>query len=386
MNFAIVSSPLKKGLQVALSLLLGVALLGSNAAYAFGGLCVHPTGAGNCFTSIQEAVDAANDGDQILIRSGKYVEQVTIVGKSLTLVGRRGAVIQAPEAMEDTLTPIYGYEGRPIIVVAEADVTIRDLVVDGMNSAANNPFLFGIAYINAGGVIHSNVVKNIGFGEPTLVFDEEGWPSYQGEAIYVIHFGEEPRTLTIQENFVANYNSSGITIFAETVPDDPTPANLTANVVRNTIIGSGSNDVLGQWGVFFGAYNFAEITGTLKGNVIRDLITVDQYPSPGVGIATKDTLNVEISHNHIENVNMGLSVSGLGTQVLENRFKKADNGVLLFVEFPDYGSAIGTVLEDNRFDNVYMDIMTGPGMMSEAAAEIMSETDSGHVQPRRLPR
>src|SRR5512134_3048521 len=107
MNFAIVSSPLKKGLQVALSLLLGVALLGSNAAYAFGGLCVHPTGAGNCFTSIQEAVDAANDDDQILIRSGKYVEQVTIVGKSLTLVGRRGAVIQAPEAMEDTLTPIY---------------------------------------------------------------------------------------------------------------------------------------------------------------------------------------------------------------------------------------------------------------------------------------
>jgi hypothetical protein len=154
-------------------------------------------------------------------------------------------------------------------------------------------------------------------------------------------------------------------------------------VVDNTVIGSGPNDVLGQWGVFFGAYNFAEITGTLKSNRIQDLVTIDQYPSPGVGIATKDTANVEISGNVIERVNMGLSVSGLNTQVLENRFRKADAGILLFVEFPDYGSAIGTVLEDNRFENVYMDIMTGPATLFEAAA---AQGLPEPVQPKRLPR
>ncbi|MGB8981719.1 MAG: hypothetical protein WCC12_07570 [Anaerolineales bacterium] len=382
MNHLMLSSPFKKGMQIALALLLGVALLGNGVAHASGS-CVHPVGAGNCFTSIQAAVDAASDGDRITIRPGKYVEQVTIIGRNLTLVGRSGAVIQAPEAMQDTLSPVAGYEARPIILVAEANVTLRGLVIDGANSGASNPFLYGIFFLNADGVIQDNVVQNIGFGPPTLAYDEAGWPLYQGEAISSVNFGEAARTVTIEDNRVVNYNSSGITIFAETFPDAPTPANLTVHVVGNTVIGSGPNDVLGQWGVFFGAYNFAEITGTLKDNRIQDLVTIDQYPSPGVGIATKDTANVEISANVIENVNMGLSVSGLNTQVLKNRFRKADTGILLFVEFPDYGSAIGTVLEDNRFENVYMDIMTGPAMMFEAAA---ARTMSEPVQPKRLPR
>jgi len=382
MNHLMLSSPFKKGMQIALALLLGVALLGNGVAHASGS-CVHPAGAGNCFTSIQAAVDAASDGDRITIRPGKYIEQVTIIGRNLTLVGRSGAVIQAPEAMQDTLSPVAGYEARPIILVAEANVTLRGLVIDGANSGASNPFLYGIFFLNADGVIQDNVVKNIGFGQPTLVYDEAGWPLYQGEAISIVNFGEAARTVTIEDNRVVNYNSSGITIFAETFPDAPTPANLTVHVVDNTVVGSGPNDVLGQWGVFFGAYNFAEITGTLKSNRIQDLVTIDQYPSPGVGIATKDTANVEISANVIENVNMGLSVSGLNTQVLENRFRKADTGILLFVEFPDYGSAIGTVLEDNRFENVYMDIMTGPAMMFEAAA---ARTMPEPVQPKRLPR
>ncbi len=375
MNHLILSSPFKKGIQIFLSLVLGIAALGSGVAHASGS-CVNPTGAGHCFTSIQAAVDAANDGDQITIRPGKYIEQVTIVGKNLTLVGRQNAVIKAPDAMEDTLSPIAGVEARPIILVAEAEVTIRDLIIDGANSAANNPFLEGIAFINADGAIRGNVVKNIGFGAPTLPDDG----SYQGEAIVVVNFGPTPRTVTIAENYVANYNSSGITIFAQATPEDPTLGNLTVHVLNNTVVGSGPNNVLGQWGVFFGGYESAQITGSLKGNRIRDLITVDQYPSPGVGIATKDTTNVEIANNIVENVDMGFSVSGMGTQVVENRFKKVSTGILLFVDFPGYGNAVGAILEDNRFENVYMDVMTGPAMMLAASAKTES------AQPKRLPR
>jgi len=107
MNYVILSNPLKKGVQIFLILLLGIAVLGNSVAYA-AGLCVHPTGAGRCFTSIQAAVDAANSGDRIIIRPGKYVEQVTILGKDLTLVGRSGVVVQAPEAMQDTLSLVAG--------------------------------------------------------------------------------------------------------------------------------------------------------------------------------------------------------------------------------------------------------------------------------------
>lgn len=392
MNNLIHSSPFKKGLQVALSLLLGVALLGSNVAYA-SGLCVHPSGAGHCYASIQEAVDAANDGDQIIIRAGKYVEQVTIVGKSLSLVGRRGAVIQAPEAMADTLSPVAFVEGRPIILVAEAEVTVRDLVVDGANSAANNPFLYGIAFINADGVIRGNVVKNVGFGTPTIVYDEYGYESYQGEAILVVNFGMTPRTVTITENYVVDYNASGVTIFAQAIPEDPTLGSLTAYVEKNTIVGAGPNDALGQWGVFFGGYESAQMTGSVKGNWIRNLITTSEYAMPGAGIATKDTTEAEISKNVIEHVNIGLSVSGWGTQVLENRFKKMDIGIMPLVQDCSYGTAFGAVLEDNKFEAVSMDVMTGlgpimPGPLceEEAAAKTMSETGSESVQPKRLPR
>src|SRR5688572_6036829 len=110
-------------------LLLTTTVLANSVAYA-AGLCVHPSGAGRCFTSIQAAVDAANDGDQISIRAGTYIEQVTIIGKDLSLVGRPGATLQAPASMEDTLSIVAGVEGRPIILVSDANVTIRDLTID----------------------------------------------------------------------------------------------------------------------------------------------------------------------------------------------------------------------------------------------------------------
>jgi hypothetical protein len=384
MNYLIHSSPLKKGVQVLLSLLLMAAALGNGVVHASGS-CVHPTGAGHCFASIQEAVDAASDGEEITIRPGKYVEQVTIVGKNLTLVGRRGAVIQAPEGMADTLSavtpPDDPQEGRPIILVAEAEVTLRDLVIDGRNSGANNPFLYGIAFINADGMIRGNVVKNIGYGEATVLYDEYGYPVFPGEAILVVNFGATPRTVTLKENLVSNYNSSGITVFAQASEADPTLGALTAHV--------GANNVLGQWGIFFGGYNSAQMTGSVKGNRIRDLITVDQYPAPGTAINTKDLFNVEISDNVVENVDIGFVISGGYTQVLENRFRKASTGILLFVEAPAYygGSAIGTVLEDNKFDNVYLDLMTtSPDLFPTAAAKSMSEASPETIQPKRLPR
>src|SRR5574338_707524 len=132
---------LKRSVLFALILII-IAGLGNTVAYA-ASLCVHPSGAGNCFPSIQAAVDAANSGDQIIIRPGKYVEQVTISGKDLTLVGRPGAVLQAPAEMEDTLTPVFGFPGRPILLVTDAEATVRGVTIDGANSAESNPFLQG---------------------------------------------------------------------------------------------------------------------------------------------------------------------------------------------------------------------------------------------------
>ncbi len=391
MNYSILSNPLKKGVQIALSLLLGIAALGNGVAHA-SGLCVHPTGAGHCFTTIQAAVDAANDGNWIVIRAGKYVEQVTIMGKNLNLIGQPGATVQAPASMEDTLSSVAGTEGRPIILVSDAEVSIRGLIIDGANSAESNPFLQGITFVNADGVIRGNLVKDIGFGEPTLPI-VDGEPIYQGEGIIVVNFGTTARTVTVAENRVVNYNTSGITVFAEADPNNPTLSNLTVHVLRNIVIGAGPNDTIDQWGIFFGGYNFADpqysITGTIKGNWIKNQVTVDPYPFPGIGVLSLSTANVEISGNVIENVNAGfianqasgaqitgnqvagrtgdptgssgLLLSGNNNFVSGNQFKSLEIGALLFIEDFDFGTAYGTVLDDNRFDKVALDILTGQG-------------------------
>ena len=379
-------------------ILLVIATLGNSVAYA-ASLCVHPSGAGQCYSSIQAAVDAANSGDRILIKAGKYIEQVTISGKDLALVGRSGVVIQAPADMQDTLSPIFGFPGRPILLVRDADVTVRDLTISGANSAENNPFLQGITFLNAGGVIRDNIVKDIGFGEPRLPLDENGEPVYQGDAIVVINFMAVPRFVEITKNRVVNFNNNGILVDAEADFNDPFAANLTVQVTDNTLIASGPTEAIDQWGIFIGGFGFADpqssVTGTIRGNHLRDLVTVGAHPLPSIGIVMFNPVNLEVKNNTIENVNIGLAanqvvgaqivrnqitgprsdvfgssgllISGTDSYVFENKFKKLDTGVLLFVEDPGLGSALNMVMDENRFDQVAMDIMTGPGAQMEMA-------------------
>ena len=404
-----------KRLALITLLLLGMAGLGNTVAQA-AGICVHPAGAGKCFTSIQAAVDAANDGDRISIRTGKYVEQVTISDKDLTLIGQSGVVIEAPLDMQDTLSPVGGAEGRPIILVTEAEVTLRNLTIDGANSGEANPFLDGIVFVNAGGVIRNNLVRNVGFGEPTLPIID-GFPTYQGNGIIVANQSATPRTITIAENQVINFNSVGITIFAETDPSNPAASTLTAHVLDNVVTALGANGVIDQWGIFLGGFGFADpqssVTGTIKGNRVSDQLTVSPHPLPGVGIVTLFTYNVQIADNMIENANVsiaanlafssfiadnqingpqpavpgstGLILSGSDTAVNENRFKKLDLGIFLFVEDPNFGSALNTAMDENRFENVGVDVLTGPG--STSTLMLSSNTlETVETQPKFGPR
>jgi hypothetical protein len=391
-----------------------MAVLGNNVAYA-ASLCVHPTGAGRCFTSIQAAVDAANSGDVIIVRPGKYVEQVTVSAKDLTLVGRSGAIIQAPTEMQDLLTPLTTFPGRPVLLVTDGEVVVRDLIVDGMNSAENNPFLQGIVFLNAGGMIRGNLVRNIGFGAPRLPLGETGAPVYQGDAVVIINFLPVPREVKVTDNRVINFNNNGILVDAEAF-FDPAVANLTVHLTNNTIIGSGRNEVIDQWGIFFGGFGFAEpqfsITGTVKGNHIRDLVTVGAHPLPSIGMVMFNPFNVEVTNNTIENVNVGLAanqvvgaqiannqivgpgfdvfgssgllISGTDSLVSENKFRKLDTGIFLAVEDMQLGSAFNTLINKNRFENVPMELLTSAGApMAMALAANVPATSMWAKLPNR---
>jgi hypothetical protein len=178
---------------------------------------------------------------------------------------------------------------------------------------------------------------------------------------------------------------------------------LTAHITDNVVIAQGANDVIDQWGIFLGGYNFSDpqfsVTGTIRGNTVSNALTVAPHPLPGVGIATLFTHDLAVAENSVENVNlgivsnvsaaaaithnqifgpkmqgtgtMGLIFSGSDTFVSENRFKSLDVGLLLMVEDPAYGSALNTALDDNTFEKTGVDIMTGA--LTPVSAQSMRE-------------
>ena len=121
-------------------------------------------------------------------------------------------------------------------------------------------------------------------------------------------------------------------------------------------------------------------------------ITNNTVENVNVGFAANQVVGAQISHNQIVGAGpdvfgtSGLLISGMDSNVSENRFRKLDTGILLFVEDPDLGSALNTVMDENRFDHVAMDIMTGPGapmVMMAASSERVAPTPMWTKLPHR---
>lgn len=96
-----------------------------STASAATNLCVRPGGGGNCFATIQAAIDVANPGDRVTISRGIYVEnlEIDVEGLMLRGSGRTNTIIDA-EA-DDSL---------PGIFITAADVKIEKLMVRNGNN------------------------------------------------------------------------------------------------------------------------------------------------------------------------------------------------------------------------------------------------------------
>ena len=91
------------------------------------------------YATIQAAVDAAVNGDTILIAAGTYREQVTVDGKDPTVHGAGdgagGTIIESPDAAALVANATDANSGRPnkfavITVNGDANVTIEGLAVE----------------------------------------------------------------------------------------------------------------------------------------------------------------------------------------------------------------------------------------------------------------
>ena len=157
------------------------------------------------FTSIQDAINVADEGSVIRVCPGTYPEQL-FINKTLSIKGDNGAIVLPSNIVANTTGASGAAIAAAILVKNTANVEIEGLIVDTLNNGITecSPDLIGILYQNSSGSIEHNAVRNT-----KLSVSLNGCQS--GDAIVVQSLGGGTSKVSIDDNSVHDYQKNGIT-------------------------------------------------------------------------------------------------------------------------------------------------------------------------------
>ena len=148
-------------------------------------LYVGGNGSGN-YTKIQDAIDAAADGDTVFVYNGTYYENI-IVNKSISLVG---------ENIENTT--INGSGTGDVVLV-----TVTNTIIQGFKIVGSEDYIYkGFSYQNHNAGIEIDNVQNCEIINNNI-------SSNYGDGIYV----NNSLNITIMDNFFSLNNREAISIY-----------------------------------------------------------------------------------------------------------------------------------------------------------------------------
>jgi Ca2+-binding RTX toxin-like protein len=307
------------------------------------------------FATIQAAVDAAENGDTILIAAGTYVEQVVVDDlDNLTIMAVPGAqvTIQAPADLHETARSISGREINAVFTVKDSvNVFLDGIDIDGAgagntvdeNDGPGQANFYGIFYRNSSGgltdvdVAHvrdqliggelSGVQRGVGVGTDNatpLSFTMTGGSIsdfqknaavFNGADLNVtgVNVTGDGATATIAQNGIQALNSTG-TISGNTITgigySGPGGAysggilafgNTDLAITGNTIVGANIDDTAARVvGIFVfqssPPNNAANSGGSISGNTIS-------YVDEGIDVTGDITPNgIVIENNSVTNI------------------------------------------------------------------------------------
>ena len=305
--------------------------------------------------SIQTAVDYALDNGTINLTAGTFTEQVVIDDKNLSIVGSGTGVstIASPAGMTESVEiPGKGDQYAVILAKGTDTVNLSDLTLDGANQGDTNYKFEGILYFDAGGTI-SNI-------EVTNVMNSTFSGVQHGVGIYAYANEGTARTITLENSNIHDFQKNATAFVG---------ADLTANVIGNTIVGAGVTNVTAQNGIQISG----GASGLVQGNTISNISYDGNWSASGILVMTDGAVTVE--NNTLTNVMTNILLDGIDEVLVQNNdisdgkygvlyYSRGtgDNAKILNNTFTDmtYGvrsasSGTGTGLlevEGNTFDSI----------------------------------
>jgi nitrous oxidase accessory protein NosD len=256
------------------------------------------------FTSIQDAINAANPGSLIRVCAGTYNEQL-FINKSLSIEGNNGATLLPSNMVANITTSSGTLIAAAIAVQDAANVEIESLIVDTANNGITecSPNLVGIVYRNSSGIIEHNAVRNT-----KLSVSLNGCQS--GTAIFVQSVGGKTSKVRIADNSIHDYQKNGVTS-----NESGTEATITDNVVTGLgpTAGAAQNGIQ----IGFGATG-SILRNTVTDNVWSPCVSLTNCTFDATGILIFQSDDVRVEHNSVATNQVGIFAGGQRGQIASN--------------------------------------------------------------------
>jgi len=311
------------------------------------------------FATIQAAVDAAQDGDTILVAAGTYVEQVTVDDlDNLTIMAADGATvtIKAPTDLVETARSSSDREIHAVLTAKDSlNLTVQNINIDGdgrgntvdEGGGAGQASFYGVYYRNSSGSLLDVDITgvrdpypggNAAGGQPLvsgvqrgigLAVDNDSLLAFTMIGGSISDFQKNATTFNR-----ADLNIAGVTITgggAQTViaQNGIQVSNSTGSISANTITGIG---YAGPADAYSGAIlAFGNTDLTIAGNAITGA-NIDDTAAKVVGIfifqSGAPNSGGSIVGNSISHVDEGIDVTGditpNGIQIENNSITNID--------------------------------------------------------------